>query len=307
MTGTNQVLIRPRLTDHYGIALAQEDADFAIPFLDEDIPLYVDPFLMWRSPSQMDQALHDSLLNAFNYLGRLWLSGSRDEAVEGVVAASECDEVGLGSSRTRRGKRIGRAKAEEMLELFARVPRYATHGLSHIEELQLLVEGVSRDRVSDFACSFLKSFLIDFTTQECRKHGIPTESVTVPGVWDHRARRFFDVRADVPVDPVGSRPLMAWANASRPNAVAMPSGKKASNSSRHGQSGFADSEADPFSLTQAPQVLPFPVQDVHHMPPAHRTGEGEYIQGCPAVRRRYRRRHRGANRRALTGRSRGSP
>ncbi|WP_206431415.1 hypothetical protein [Sphingomonas koreensis] len=202
------MLIRPRLTDYHGIALAQEDADFAIPFLDEDIPLYVDPFLMWRSPSQMDQALHDSLLNAFNYLGRLWLSGSRDEAVEAVVAASECDEAGLGSSRTRRGKRIGRAKAEEMLRLFERVPRYASQGLSHIEELQLLVEGVSRDRVSDFACSFLKSFLIDFTTQECRKHGIPTDPVTVPGVWDHRARRFSDVRADVPVDPVGSRPLL---------------------------------------------------------------------------------------------------
>ena len=33
------LLIRPRLTDYHGITLAQEDADFAIPFFDEDIPL----------------------------------------------------------------------------------------------------------------------------------------------------------------------------------------------------------------------------------------------------------------------------
>jgi hypothetical protein len=31
-------LFRPRLTDHYGILVPQADLDFAIPFLDEDIP-----------------------------------------------------------------------------------------------------------------------------------------------------------------------------------------------------------------------------------------------------------------------------
>ena len=44
-------LIRPRLTDHHGIGIPQAQLDFAIPFVDEDIPLYVDPFLLWKSPS----------------------------------------------------------------------------------------------------------------------------------------------------------------------------------------------------------------------------------------------------------------
>ena len=149
------MLIRPRLTDYHGVTLAQGAADFAIPFFDEDIPLYVDPFLMWRSPSQQDIALHGALLNAFNHLGQLALNGGEDEAIKALVAASECDEVGLGSSRTRRGKRIGQAKAQEILAIFRRIPRYATHGLSLIEELQFFVEGISKDRISDFACSLL--------------------------------------------------------------------------------------------------------------------------------------------------------
>lgn len=157
------MLIRPRLTDHHGVTLAQEDADFAIPFFDEDIPLYVDPFLMWRSPSQQDMALHGALITAFNHLGHLALHGRENDAVEALIAASECDEVGLGSSKTRQGKRIGPAKAKEILAVFSRIPHYATEGLTHIEELQFFVEGISRDRISDFACSFLKSFLIDFT------------------------------------------------------------------------------------------------------------------------------------------------
>ena len=68
------MIIRPRLSDYYNIPLLQSEVDFAIPFMDEDIPLYVDPFLMWKSPSQMDNMLHDGVLNSFNNLGRMFIS-----------------------------------------------------------------------------------------------------------------------------------------------------------------------------------------------------------------------------------------
>jgi hypothetical protein len=89
-------IIRPRLTDHYGIALSQEDADFVVPFLDEDIPLSLDPFLMWKSPSQQDNSLHTGLVNSFNHLGYMVRKGKRQEAVSLLIAVSECEEVGLG-------------------------------------------------------------------------------------------------------------------------------------------------------------------------------------------------------------------
>ena len=59
------MIIRPRLSDYYSIPLLQSEVDFAIPFMDEDIPLYVDPFLLWNSPSQMDNANHICILEAF--------------------------------------------------------------------------------------------------------------------------------------------------------------------------------------------------------------------------------------------------
>ena len=46
------VIVRPRLNDYHGILLLQDKVDYAIPFLDEDIPLYVDPFLLLRRLSQ---------------------------------------------------------------------------------------------------------------------------------------------------------------------------------------------------------------------------------------------------------------
>jgi hypothetical protein len=54
-------LVRPRLTDHDNVPLIQEEADFAIPFLDEHIPLCVDPFLLWKSPSRQEHSLNMGL------------------------------------------------------------------------------------------------------------------------------------------------------------------------------------------------------------------------------------------------------
>lgn len=201
------VLINPRLTDFHGISAPQSSLDFAIPFFREDIPLYLDPFLLWRSPSQQDQALHTSLINAFNHLGYLAQKGEIEQAASTLIMASECDEVGLGTSATRRGKRIGKAKAMEILELFERVPQYKNRGFRHFEEIQFFVDGFSRDRISDIACNLLKSFLIDFTIDQCRKLGIPTTACDT-FIYDYRKNEFARDTAHLPKNPEDNRPII---------------------------------------------------------------------------------------------------
>src|SRR5439155_22830133 len=100
-------LIRPRFTDYYGLSLAQAELDFAIPFLDEDIPLYVDPFLLWKSPSQQDDALHTSVVASFNNIGQQGARRGEAKATQTLIKLSECPEAGLGSAREKQGGRIG--------------------------------------------------------------------------------------------------------------------------------------------------------------------------------------------------------
>src|SRR5262245_15099777 len=97
-------LIRPRLTEFHGIDVAQANVDFAIPFLEEDLPLYVDPFLLWKSPSLQDQSLHGAMIAAFNRLGMLSQRGQAELAVQIIQQMSECEEVGLGGAATKQGK-----------------------------------------------------------------------------------------------------------------------------------------------------------------------------------------------------------
>ena len=121
-------LIKPRITDFHGISVAQADVDFAIPFFEEDIPLYVDPFLLWRSPSQQDQTLHTGLTNSFNRQNWLLKKGREAEALQNLIIASECDEVGLGLSAKRKGKRIGQGTAQKSSKSFVTCLSTASSG-----------------------------------------------------------------------------------------------------------------------------------------------------------------------------------
>ncbi|MGA2636201.1 hypothetical protein [Methylocella sp.] len=202
-------LIRPRLTEHYGLDLAQAVVDFAIPFLDEDLPLHVDPFLLWKSPSLQDQALHGIMLSAFNRLGTKLRQGRDAEAVQMLVRLSECDEVGLGLSAARQGKRITQDLAQTILSLFVNVPAYRDKGFTHLEEIQLYVDGISRDRISDFTCNLVKSFLIDFTIEQSQKIGLPLFDCEVPEVYDHQKHEIASLpKVQLPVHPRSGKPIL---------------------------------------------------------------------------------------------------
>lgn len=200
-------LIRPRLNDYYNLPFTQEQVDFGIPFLDEDIPLYADPFLLWKSPSLQDNSLHTALIASFNHFGQLAGRGKRSDGIDGLIKLSECAEVGLGSASNKQGRRIGRETAGDILELFKLLPHIQQGGFRHFEEIQLFVDQISKDRISDITCSLLKSFLIDFTIDQCAKWSIPTEPVSVE-VFNHPEQRFTTERVDLPANPNDHHPLV---------------------------------------------------------------------------------------------------
>lgn len=201
-------IIRPRLNDFYNIPITQEEVDFAIPFIDEDIPLYVDPFLLWKSPSMQDNSLHLLITNSFNHLNFLLSNGKEKEAIEILIRASECDEVGLGNSKTKSGKRIGEKLATNILNQFKSIPQLQKNGFVHFEEIQLLVENFSKDRVSDIACNFIQSFLVDYTIEQSEKYGIPIEKVELQNIYNSKINKFEKEETHLPINPNTKTPIL---------------------------------------------------------------------------------------------------
>jgi hypothetical protein len=79
----------------------------------------------------------------------------------------------------------------------------------HFEVIQLYVSGISKDRVSDIACNYLKSFLIDYTIEQCEELGIPTQVATIPEVYNYRTNSFDRAqRVRLPINPVDGEPVI---------------------------------------------------------------------------------------------------
>lgn len=203
---TNDLIIRPRLNDYHKILMNQEKVDFFIPFLDEDLSLYVDPFLLWKSDATMDNSLHTLLIDSFNYFGVLSNSGKSSEAVNLLIKSSECTEVGLGTSVNKQGKKIGYEKAISILNLFNSIPQLKESGFTHFEEVQLLVDGISKDRISDISCMLLSKFLIEYTISQSDKYNIPVSSVKTT-VYDAKKRKFVEIDSYLPINPKTNVPI----------------------------------------------------------------------------------------------------
>lgn len=201
-------IIRPRLTDFFNIPVTQEKLDFAIPFIDEDIPLYVDPFLLWKSPSMQDNSLHSLISNSFNHLGYLVNNDRENEAVEILKELSECSEVGLGTSKTKKGAKIGDKLAKETLSLFKYIPQVKKNGFIHFETIQMLIDGISKDRISDISCGLIKSFLIDYTIQSSEENKIPLSKKNKLKIYNNRSNSFKEEDVFLPQNPNDGQPII---------------------------------------------------------------------------------------------------
>jgi len=134
--------------------------------------------------------------------------GKETTARKMLIKASECDEVGLGFSSTRHGHRIGPKTASQILSLFSLITQIKKNGFTHFEEIQLYVDQISKDRISDIACTYLKSWLIDYTIDQCQKLGIPTSDITLDNIYNVKDNKFKAEGVKLPCNPQDGRPIL---------------------------------------------------------------------------------------------------
>jgi hypothetical protein len=203
-------LINPRLSDVFGMVIRQDEVDFVVPHLNEDLPLCLDPFLLWKSDRSDYQELHSALLKFIGEIQTQARAGRTTSAHMLLSEIREPSELGLGyCQNTKRGSAIGPVLRSAIVQLFRETPQLEDAGLDHIEILALLVPKIGEDRLGDITASVLKKWLADFTTQQCKDLGIPTQRYRLNG-WDGDRLDWRPFDARLPYDPAdGSSVLLA--------------------------------------------------------------------------------------------------
>ena len=135
-----------------------------------DLPLFIDPFLIFNSERQEYGKLHKQIVRYFAFLRDRSREGTLDDGLRREwYCFPEVRQNWLGYCVTgNRGHGLGmgfaRSVAPVVGTLFADegVQASTTKG-DHIEKLGLIREGVGRDSISDLSTNLIKDFLCRFT------------------------------------------------------------------------------------------------------------------------------------------------
>jgi hypothetical protein len=201
-------LVNPRLSDVFGLVIRQDEVDFLVPHMREDLPLYLDPFLLWKSENPHYRELHNVLLGFVEQVRTQALAGHIIAAQTLLAEVREPVELGLGyAAATKRGSAVGPTLSASIIETFRQVPQLENAGLDHLEILALLVPKIAEDRISDLTASVIKRWLAEFTSIRCKDLGIPTRRYRLTG-WDSDRLDWRPFDARLPYNPNDGSPVL---------------------------------------------------------------------------------------------------
>ena len=173
--------VKTHFSDYFGVLpeVLEEYGAFNISLLN-DLPLCIDPFLLFNSKKQEYRDLHDRMIS---YLAFLRDKSASQRLNDGLIRAwyrfPEVRQNWLGFSRkSNRGTGLGsdfaKALHENLHLVFANFGSEQVTKGSHLEKLCLFNDGVGKDHISDFTTNLIQEFLLEYTAEFARAHIHPT-------------------------------------------------------------------------------------------------------------------------------------
>lgn len=154
--------------------LLEDYGAFNISLLN-DLPLFIDPFLLYASDKEEYQELHREIIHYLSFLRDRAQDGIPLEKIKRWFVFPEVKENWLGYSQLGNrgsglGLKFGRAMSSAIVKYFKDLGNEMISQTSHLEKLGLFRSGVGRDNISDFTCNLIKRYLLDYTQDFARKY-----------------------------------------------------------------------------------------------------------------------------------------
>lgn len=187
------------ISDYFGIDQAVFENYGAVNIsVVNDLPLFIDPFLLFHSEKPEYVALHEKIIEYLVFL--------RDRAAEGRVNEGqlrnwycfpEVKQNWLGFSETGNdgaglGIDFARNLHANLHVIFSDFGAERITESSHLEKVCLVSDGVGRDNISDFTTNLIKDFLCRYTEKFAADH-LPVGAVRE--VWVDRAKFSYETQS----------------------------------------------------------------------------------------------------------------
>ena len=195
-------------SDAFGVSdeMVEEYGAFNISIV-TDLPLFIDPFLLFYSENKEYQRLHDQIIGYLRFLRRKSEAGNVSPALlKSWYHFSEVKENWLGfceSGNVGRGlgNNFAHALNRNLVLVFSNFGQERITRGSHLEKLCLIRSGVGRDMISDFTTNLIKDFLCNYTQTFAEQYidEALTKNVAVDrAFFDYRLERWMPRRFTLP-------------------------------------------------------------------------------------------------------------
>lgn len=157
-------------SEYFNVARSDIETYGAIDIsLIADLPLFVDPFLIFESDKPEYQALHEEIIEYLRFLKSVALEASNNAGLrKSLFYFKEVEQNWLGFSRSsNKGAGLGEKFSVSLSGGLGKVldslgDESVTTG-AHLEKLCLLGIGIGKDRISDFTVNLIKRYLLEYT------------------------------------------------------------------------------------------------------------------------------------------------
>jgi hypothetical protein len=171
----------PKFSEAFNIAKTQPELDFVDVSLNTDNRLFVDPFALSQKLDRWSNDAHHTVVTFFQFIIDNIRQGHEDRARELLLHLREPNETRFGYSRRRsQGAGIGDEQAEDLFEALRDSSAVRAGFITSLEESELLIEGISHDKISDLTTNIIRGELAAYTIEQCELHDVPLHEVAMP-------------------------------------------------------------------------------------------------------------------------------
>ncbi len=141
-----------------------------------DLPLFVDPFLLFNSEKSEYQDLHNDIITYLSFLKEKSVEGFLTPALVrawysfGEVKQNWFGYSKFGNSGRGLGQSFANALSQNLNTIFSSFGEETLTAGSHMEKLCLIDTGVGRDSISDFTTNLIKRYLLEYTQTFAQNH-----------------------------------------------------------------------------------------------------------------------------------------
>ena len=137
----------------------------------KDLPLFIDPFLLFNSGKKEYQDLHSEILRYVAFLRDQSIAKNiNDGLLKSWYCFPEVKQTWFGYSEVGNGGRgpgieFARALNDNLNGIFSGFDKNTISRSSHLEKLCLIKENTGRDSISDFVTNLIKGYLLKYTQE----------------------------------------------------------------------------------------------------------------------------------------------